>query len=182
MEQLHQGTVQQLRKVTQTVEEAGKDSQTGSQRTVRSTGGSLSNVQKPIRTNARRLRQNVKGYRDYLVIARERAGISSLSDFDQLNPYLLDAMIEGYERQQLNQRIELSNLLQQNPFMAQWVSLDQGTMSQINSAIKQTIDQKIDQIEKAHRDMLLDTNDEEVQRADAFAKIFNQKRNQQKGG
>lgn len=90
-------------------------------------------------------------------------------------------MIEGYERQQLNQRIELSNLLQQIPFMAQWVSLDQGTMSQINSAIQQTIDQKIDQIEKAHRDMLLDTNDEEVQRADAFAKIFNQKRNQQKG-
>ena len=91
-------------------------------------------------------------------------------------------MIEGYERQQLNQRIELSNLLQQIPFMAQWVSLDQGTMSQINSAIQQTIDQKIDQIEKAHRDMLLYTNDEEVQRADAFAKIFNQKRNQQKGG
>lgn len=91
-------------------------------------------------------------------------------------------MIEGYERQQLNQRIELSNTLQQIPFMAQWVNLDQSAMSQINSMIQQTIDQKIDQIEKNHRDMLLDTNDEEIQRADAFAKIFNQKRIHQKGG
>lgn len=90
-------------------------------------------------------------------------------------------MIEGYERQQLNQRVEWSNMLQQVPFMTQWINLDNGALSQINAAIQQTIDQKLDQIDKAHRDMLLDVNNAEIQQADAFAKVFDIKK-RQKGG
>ena len=90
-------------------------------------------------------------------------------------------MIEGYERQQLNQRVEWSNMLQQVPFMTQWINLDNGALNQINAAIQQTIDQKLDQIDKAHRDMLLDVNNAEVQQADAFAKVFDMKK-RQKGG
>ncbi|MGN1282690.1 MAG: hypothetical protein ACI4UB_02600 [Limosilactobacillus sp.] len=91
-------------------------------------------------------------------------------------------MIEGYERQQLNQRVEWSNMLQQVPFMTQWINLDNGALSQINAAIQQTIDQKLDQIDKAHRDMLLDVDNAEVQQADAFAKVFDIKKKRQEGG
>ena len=181
MDELHQGRIRQLSEAVQGTKEAGKGSEEGSKGTVRSTSSTVPSFQKPIRSNAQKLRKNAKGYRDYLVIARERAGITSISDFDQLNPYLLDAMIEGYERQQLNQRVELSNRLQQVPFMTQWINLDNGDLSQINAAIQQTIDQKLDQIDKAHRDMLLDVNNAEVQQADAFAKVFDMKK-RQKGG
>lgn len=90
-------------------------------------------------------------------------------------------MCEGYERQQLNQRINLGNLLQQIPLMAQWVSLDQNAMGQIMTSVQDTIEQEFKRIEKEHRDTLVEADSQEMRRADAFAKIF-QIKNKQKGG
>lgn len=90
-------------------------------------------------------------------------------------------MCEGYERQQLNQRINLGNLLQQIPLMAQWVSLDQNAMGQVMTSIQDTIEQEFKRIEKEHRDTLVEADSQEMKRADAFAKIF-QIKNKQKGG
>lgn len=90
-------------------------------------------------------------------------------------------MCEGYERQQLNQRINLGNLLQQIPLMAQWVSLDQNAMCQVMTSIQDTIEQEFKRIEKEHRDTLVEADSQEMRRADAFAKIF-QIKNKQKGG
>ena len=90
-------------------------------------------------------------------------------------------MCEGYERQQLNQRINLGNLLQQIPLMAQWVSLDQNAMGQVMTSIRDTIEQEFKRIEKEHRDTLVEADSQEMRRADAFAKIF-QIKNKQKGG
>lgn len=90
-------------------------------------------------------------------------------------------MCEGYERQQLNQRINLGNLLQQIPLMAQWVSLDQNAMGQVMTSIQDTIEQEFKRIEKEHRDTLIEADSQEMRRADAFAKIF-QIKNKQKGG
>ncbi|MCU4692487.1 hypothetical protein [Limosilactobacillus reuteri] len=90
-------------------------------------------------------------------------------------------MCEGYERQQLNQRINLGNLLQQIPLMAQWVSLDQNAMGQVMTSIQDTIEQEFKRIEKEHRDTLVEADSQEMRRADAFAKIF-QIKNKQKGG
>lgn len=89
-------------------------------------------------------------------------------------------MCEGYERQQLNKRIELSNLLRQIPFAANMISLDQSSMSQISAAIQQTIEAEYDRIEKAHRDKLEEAESQEGKQADAFAKLFALKK--QKGG
>lgn len=90
-------------------------------------------------------------------------------------------MCEGYERQQLNQRINLGNLLQQIPLMAQWVSLDQNAIGQVMTSIQDTIEQEFKRIEKEHRDTLVEADSQEMRRADAFAKIF-QIKNKQKGG
>lgn len=90
-------------------------------------------------------------------------------------------MCEGYERQQLNQRINLGNLLQQIPLMAQWVSLDQNAMGQVMTSIQDTIEQEFKRIEKEHRDTLVEADSQEMRRADVFAKIF-QIKNKQKGG
>ncbi|WP_457801090.1 hypothetical protein [Limosilactobacillus reuteri] len=90
-------------------------------------------------------------------------------------------MCEGYERQQLNQRINLGNLLQQIPLMAQWVSLDRNAMGQVMTSIQDTIEQEFKRIEKEHRDTLVEADSQEMRRADAFAKIF-QIKNKQKGG
>lgn len=90
-------------------------------------------------------------------------------------------MCEGYERQQLNQRINLGNLLQRIPLMAQWVSLDQNAMGQVMTSIQDTIEQEFKRIEKEHRDTLVEADSQEMRRADAFAKIF-QIKNKQKGG
>lgn len=90
-------------------------------------------------------------------------------------------MCEGYERQQLNRRINLGNLLQQIPLMAQWVSLDQNAMGQVMTSIQDTIEQEFKRIEKEHRDTLVEADSQEMRRADAFAKIF-QIKNKQKGG
>lgn len=90
-------------------------------------------------------------------------------------------MCEGYERQQLNQRINLGNLLQQIPLMAQWVSLDQNAMGQVMTSIQDTIEQEFKRIKKEHRDTLVEADSQEMRRADAFAKIF-QIKNKQKGG
>ncbi len=90
-------------------------------------------------------------------------------------------MCEGYERQQLNQRINLGDLLQQIPLMAQWVSLDQNAMGQVMTSIQDTIEQEFKRIEKEHRDTLVEADSQEMRRADAFAKIF-QIKNKQKGG
>lgn len=90
-------------------------------------------------------------------------------------------MCEGYERQQLNQRINLGNLLQQIPLMVQWVSLDQNAMGQVMTSIQDTIEQEFKRIEKDHRDTLVEADSQEMKRADAFAKIF-QIKNKQKGG
>lgn len=182
MDKLHRTANQRVRQVLQESEKANQERIGRGERTLPSTNTTVSASQRPVRTIARQIRQNARGYRSYLVIAREQAGITSISDFDQLNPYLLDAMIEGYERQQLNQRVEWSNMLQQVPFMTQWINLDNGALSQINAAIQQTIDQKLDQIDKAHRDMLLDVDNAEVQQADAFAKVFDIKKKRQEGG
>lgn len=89
-------------------------------------------------------------------------------------------MCEGYERQQLNQRIQLRNLLQQIPFMANMISLDQASLSQISASIQQTIEEEYERIDKVHRDKLEEAESQEGKQADAFAQLFALKK--QKGG
>ena len=90
-------------------------------------------------------------------------------------------MCEGYERQQLTQRVQLGNLLQQIPFMAQWVSLDQNALNQISAGLQNTIEREFERIDKTYRDTIVDSDSKEARQADAFAKIFRMK-NKQKGG
>ena len=181
MDQLHQTSNQRIRQVLQGTEEANEERNSRREEKLSTNGSAVSTPQRPIQAIARRIRQNAKGYRDYLVIARQQAGITSISDFEQLNPYLLDAMIEGYERQQLNQRVKLANMLQQTPLMAQWVTLDQNSISQISSAIQESIEQELSRIDKEHKNEL-DANDEEVKQADIMAKVLEMRKSKQKGG
>lgn len=90
-------------------------------------------------------------------------------------------MIEGYERQQLDQRVKLANMLQQTPLTAQWVILDQNSISQISSAIQESIEQELSRIDKEHKNEL-DADDEEVKQADIMAKILEMRKSRQKGG
>lgn len=181
MDGLHRTADQRIRQILQGTKETSQVSNERRKGKLSSNNAKVSTSQRPIQTIARRIRQNARGYRSYLIKARSQAGITSLSDFEQLNPYLLDAMCEGYERQQLNQRINLGNLLQQIPLMAQWVSLDQNAMGQVMTSIQDTIEQEFKRIEKEHRDTLVEADSQEMRRADAFAKIF-QIKNKQKGG
>lgn len=181
MDQLHRASNQRLRQVLQGTQETSEERSKGRKGTLRQSNSTVQLTQRPIQAIARRIRQNAKGYRDYLVIARQQAGITSISDFEQLNPYLLDAMIEGYERQQLDQRVKLANMLQQTPLMAQWVTLDQNSISQISSAIQESIEQELSRIDKEHKNEL-DANDEEVKQADIMAKILEMRKSKQEGG
>lgn len=90
-------------------------------------------------------------------------------------------MIEGYEKQQLAQQVDLINTLQRIPFTANWVNLDQSSMAQISSAIRESIEEESERIEKAHRDTILEAADEELRQANAFAEVL-KRRNKQKGG
>lgn len=76
--------------------------------------------------------------------------------------------------------MQLGNLLQQIPFIAQWVNLDQNAMSQITASIAETIEKEYDRIDKAYRDKLEEAESQEGKQADAFAKIFALRK--QKGG
>ena len=135
-----------------------------------------------IRKHARRIRQVGKGYRDYLVKARSEAGITSISDFDQLNPYLLDAMIEGYERQQLSMRVAWVNMLQQVPFLAQPIQLDNGNDQQLANSMQQFIDREAQDITNRHKDQLTDVKPSEIKQADAFKEVFLAREKLKKGG
>lgn len=72
-------------------------------------------------------------------------------------------------------------MLQQTPLMAQWVTLDQSSISQISSAIQESIEQELSQIDKEHKNEL-DADDEEVKQADIMAKILEMRKSKQKGG
>lgn len=181
MDQLHRTANQRIRQILQGTEETNQERSRRREGTLSSTNSAVSNPQRPIQTIARRIRQNARGYRDFLVVARQKAGITSIDEFDQLNPYLLDALIEGYERQQLDQRVKLANMLQQTPLMAQWVTLDQNSIMQISSAIQESIEQELDRIDKEHKNEL-NADKEEVKQADVMAKIFEMRKSKKKGG
>lgn len=135
-----------------------------------------------IRNHAKRIRQVGKSYRDYLVKARSEAGITSIGDFDQLNPYLLDAMIEGYERQQLSMRVDWINMLQQVPFLAQPIQLDNGSDQQLANSMQQFIDRESQDITNRHKDQLTDVKPSDIKRADAFKEVFLAREKLKKGG
>ena len=65
--------------------------------------------------------------------------------------------------------------------MAQWVTLDQSSISQISSAIQESIEQELSQVDKEHKNEL-DADDEEVKQADIMAKILEMRKSKQKGG
>lgn len=72
-------------------------------------------------------------------------------------------------------------MLQQTPLIAQWVTLDQSSISQISSAIQESIEQELSRIDKEHKNEL-DADDEEVKQADIMAKILEMRKSKQKGG
>lgn len=65
--------------------------------------------------------------------------------------------------------------------MAQWVTLDQNSISQISSAIQESIEQELSQIDKEHKNEL-DADDEEIKQADIMAKVLEMRKSKQKGG
>ena len=65
--------------------------------------------------------------------------------------------------------------------MAQWVTLDQSSISQISSAIQESIEQELLRIDKEHKNEL-DADDEEIKQADIMAKILEMRKSNQKGG
>ncbi|MDM8303515.1 hypothetical protein QUW34_02790 [Limosilactobacillus vaginalis] len=77
--------------------------------------------------------------------------------------------------------MKLANMLQQTPLMAQWVTLDQSSISQISSAIQESIEQELSQIDKEHKNEL-DADDEEIKQADIMAKVLEMRKSKQKGG
>lgn len=72
-------------------------------------------------------------------------------------------------------------MLQQTPLTAQWVILDQNSISQISSAIQESIEQELSRIDKEHKNEL-DADDEEIKQADIMAKVLEMRKSKQKGG
>ncbi|MCI1925612.1 MAG: hypothetical protein LKJ72_01140 [[Lactobacillus] timonensis] len=91
-------------------------------------------------------------------------------------------MIEGYERQQLSQRVALMSLLRQVPLTAQMIQMDNGADQQIDSAIQQSIEQEEQAITQRHKDTLVDVKPAEIKQANAFKAVFEARKNLREGG
>lgn len=125
---------------------------------------------------ARSARRQIRNYHDYLVIARHKAGITSLAEFNQLNPYLLDAMIEGAERARLDRladEVTINNMLVKPVFMAQ---MDNAAEQKQQSSVEDFFDKENKRIERSHRDFATQSAEQEEVQASAFKSIFAERR------
>lgn len=91
-------------------------------------------------------------------------------------------MIEGYERQQLSMRVDWINMLQQVPFLAQPIQLDNGSDQQLANSMQQFIDRESQDITNRHKDRLTDVKPSDIKRADAFKEVFLAREKLKKGG